>query len=172
LPTGIDLDARDRWFSQAIGMSPKMVLRTPGAGSLYWLGLRDNNGNHLDGGKAYKLSVPQPVPQKLFWSITVYDAGTRSQIQTDQDKAALRSLVELKDVPQSGTTDLYFGPTAPAGKEGQWIKTNPGSGWFVYLRRYGPDGPAFDGRWKPARGRAARSARRRGGRTRCAAPAA
>jgi hypothetical protein len=26
---------------------------------------------------------------------------------------------------------------------------NPGSGWFVYLRLYGPDGPAFDGRWKP-----------------------
>src|SRR5262249_23267030 len=26
LPTGIDLEARDRWFSQAVGMSPKMVL--------------------------------------------------------------------------------------------------------------------------------------------------
>jgi hypothetical protein len=85
------------------------------------------------------------VPQKLFWSVTVYDAETRSQIQTDQDKAALRSLVELKDVPKTGTTDLYFGPTAPAGKEGQWIKTNPGKGWFVYLRLYGPEGPAFNG---------------------------
>ncbi|HEU0059624.1 MAG TPA: DUF1254 domain-containing protein [Hyphomicrobiaceae bacterium] len=149
LPTGIDLEARDRWFSQAVGMSPKMVLRTPGAGSLYWLGLRDKGGNYLDGGKTYKLSVPQPVPQKLFWSVTVYDAATRSQIQTDQDKAALRSLVELKDVPQVGASDLYFGPAAPEGKERQWIKTNPGRGWFVYLRLYGPDGPAFDGRWKP-----------------------
>jgi hypothetical protein len=149
LPTGIDLEARDRWFSQAVGMSPKMVLRTAGAGSLYWLGLRDKDGAYLDGGKTYKLSVPQPVPQKLFWSVTVYDAGTRSQIQTDQDKAALRSLVELKDVPKTGTTDLYFGPTAPAGKEGQWIKTNPGKGWFVYLRLYGPEGPAFDGGWRP-----------------------
>ena len=58
--------------------------------------------------------MPQPVPQQLFWSVTVYDSGTRSQIQTDQDKAALRSLVELKDVATTGTTDLYFGPTAPA----------------------------------------------------------
>jgi hypothetical protein len=149
LPTGLDLEARDRWFSQAVGMSPKMVLRVEGAGSLYWLGLRDNNGAFLDGGKTYKLSVPQPVPQKLFWSVTVYDAETRSQIQTDQDKAALRSLVELKDVPKSGTTDLYFGPSAPAGKEGQWIKTNSGKGWFVYLRLYGPEGPAFNGGWKP-----------------------
>lgn len=149
LPTGIDLEARDRWFSQAVGMSPKMVLRTAGAGSLYWLGLRDKDGAYLDGGKTYKLSIPQPVPQKLFWSVTVYDAQTRSQIQTDQDKAALRSLVELKDVPQSGATELYFGPKAPVGKEEQWVKTIPGKGWFVYLRLYGPEGPAFDGRWKP-----------------------
>jgi len=149
LPTGIDLEAHDRWYSQAVGMSPKMVLRVEGAGSLYWLGLRDKNGAYLDGGKTYKLSIPQPVPQKLFWSITVYDAETRSQIQTDQDKAPLRSLVELKNVPTTGTTDLYFGPGAPAGQERQWIKTNPGKGWFVYLRLYGPDGPAFNGSWKP-----------------------
>lgn len=149
LPTGIDLEARERWFSQAVGMSPKMVLRTAGAGSLYWLGLRDKDGAYLDGGKTYKLSVPQPVPQKLFWSVTVYDNKTRSQIQTDQDKAALRSLVELKDVPKSRPTDLYFGPSAPAGKDGQWIKTNPSRGWFVYFRLYGPEGPAFDGSWKP-----------------------
>jgi hypothetical protein len=148
-PTGIDVEARDRWFSQAIAVSPKMFLRTAGAGSLYWLGLRDKDGAYLDGGKSYKLSVPQPVPQKLFWSVTVYDSGTRSQIQTDQDKAALRSLVELKDVATTGTTDLYFGPSAPAGKESQWIKTNPGKGWFVYLRLYGPEGPAFDGSWRP-----------------------
>lgn len=149
LPTGIDLEARDRWFSQAVGMSPKMVLRTAGAGSLYWLGLRDKDGAYLDGGKTYKLSVPEPVPQKLFWSVTVYDNRTRSQIQTDQDEAALRSLVELKGVPKTGTTDLYFGPNAPAGEGGKWIKTNPGQGWFVYFRLYGPTGPAFDGSWKP-----------------------
>jgi hypothetical protein len=67
------------------------------AGSLYWLGLRDNTGTCLDGGRAYKLTVPLPVPGKLFWSVTVYDTDTRSQVQTDQGKAALRSLFELKD---------------------------------------------------------------------------
>jgi hypothetical protein len=148
-PSGIDIQARDRWFSQATGASPKMFARKPGAGSLYWLGLRDKDGAYLDGGKTYKLSVPQPVPQKLFWSVTVYDPKTRSMIQTDQKKAALRSLVELKDVAKTGSTDLYFGPNAPAAKEGQWIKTNPGQGWFVYFRLFGPEGPAFDGSWKP-----------------------
>jgi hypothetical protein len=55
-----------------------MGLRVRGAGSLYSLGLRDIDGAYLDGGKTYWLRIPQPVPQKLFWSITVYDAETRS----------------------------------------------------------------------------------------------
>ncbi|MFE3542757.1 DUF1214 domain-containing protein [Nocardia sp. NPDC059177] len=75
---------------------------------------------------------------------------TRSQIQTDQDKAALRSMFELSDVDTSTPTRLYFAPEEPAGAEGRWIRTVPGRGWFVYLRIYGPEQPAFDGTWKPA----------------------
>jgi hypothetical protein len=148
-PSGLDLEARDRWFAQAIVASPAMFRRSPGAGSLYWLGARDRSGAYLDGGKTYKLSVPLPVPAGLFWSVTAYDAATRSEVQTDQDKAALRSLFELKDAT-GDSVDLHFGPSAPAGKESRWIKTAPGKGWFAYFRIYGPKGPAFDGTWKPA----------------------
>lgn len=148
-PAGVDLEARDRWFAQAIVTSPAMFRRNAGAGSLYWLGARDQTGAFLDGGKTYRLSIPQPVPGKLFWSVTAYDAQTRSEVQTDQDKAALRSLFELKDVKGSEPVDLYFGPQAPAGQDGRWIKTVPGRGWFAYIRIYGPEAPAFDGSWKP-----------------------
>jgi hypothetical protein len=150
LPSGLDIEARERWFSQAIGASPKMFLRKPGAGSLYWLGLRDDKGAYLDGGNTYKLSVPQPVPQQLFWSVTVYDSETRSQIRTEQDRAAVRSLVELKGVGQTGALDLYFGPKAPSRDEARWIRTIAGRGWFAYFRLYGPEAPAFDGSWKPS----------------------
>jgi hypothetical protein len=126
-----------------------MFRRTAAAGSLYWLGTRDASGAFLDGGKTYKLTVPQPVPAKLFWSVTVYDIDSRSEIVTDTYKAALRSLFELKDTANAPSVDLYFGPTAPAGHEGQWIKTNPGKGWFTYFRIYGPGASAFDGTWKP-----------------------
>lgn len=149
-PNYNDLVARDKWFYQAIGASPAMFKRDPTAGSLYWLGVRDSNGNTLDGGKTYKLTVPQPVPGKLFWSVTVYDTDTRSQVVTDQGKAALRSLFELKDVSKTQPTELYFGPTPPAGHENQWIKTIPGKGWFTYFRVYGPEKAAFDGSWKPS----------------------
>lgn len=148
LPNYRDLTAREKWFFQAMVESPAMFRRAAGAGSLYWLGARDTSGAYLDGAKTYKLTVPLPVPGKLFWSVTVYDAQTRSEIQTDQGFAALRSLFELKD-KTGASVDLYFGPTPPAGQEKQWIKTIPGKGWFTYFRIYGPEGPAFDGSWKP-----------------------
>lgn len=148
-PSYVDLDARETWFYQAIGASPAMFRRQEGGGSLYWLGLKDKTGKYIDGAKTYKLTIPTPVPAKLFWSVTIYDALTRSQIATDQNKAALRSLFELKDKIGGQSVDLYFGPKAPAGKEGQWIKTIPGRGWFTYFRIYGPEAAAFNATWKP-----------------------
>ena len=70
-------------------------------------------------------------------------------MQTSQDKAALRSLFEVKDTKDAKSIDLYFGPKAPAGKGDRWIQTIPGKGWFAYFRIYGPQGPAFDGAWRP-----------------------
>ncbi len=148
-PNYRDLDARTKWFYQAMVESPAMFRRDEKAGSLYWLGTRDETGAYLDGAKTYKLTVPLPVPAALFWSVTVYDPTNRSEIATNQGKAALRSLFELKDLPHEGSVDLYFGPEAPAGNEAQWIRTIPGKGWFTYFRIYGPQKPAFDGNWKP-----------------------
>jgi hypothetical protein len=147
-PFHLDSEAREKWFYQAVGASPAMFRRDANAGSLYWLGLRDGRGEYLDGGAGYTLSVPLPVPGRLFWSVTIYDADTRSQIQTGQGKAALRSLFELKDL-EGGAVELHFGPTAPAGHEDRWIQTIPGKGWFTYFRIYGPEKAAFDGSWKP-----------------------
>jgi hypothetical protein len=46
----VDLEAREKWFYQAIGASPAMFRRDTQAGSLYWLGVRDDTGSYLDGG--------------------------------------------------------------------------------------------------------------------------
>jgi hypothetical protein len=81
--------------------------------------------------------------------VTVYDAETRSEVRSEQGRAALRSLFELKErIGGSKPIDLYFGPTS-LGDERSWIQTIPGKGWFVYLRIYGPESAAFDGSWKP-----------------------
>ena len=149
--TYVDLPAREKWFFQAQIESPAMFSRAPGAGSLYWLSARDRTGIYLDGSATYRLSVPLPVPAKLFWSLTVYDAETRAEIVTDQGLAALRSLVELtpERLGESATqADVYLGPTCPDGADDRWIKTTPGRGWFVYFRIYGPEDAAFNGDWQ------------------------
>jgi hypothetical protein len=46
--------------------------------------------------------------------------------------------------------DLYFGPDdskVPADRKANWLKTNPGEGWFPYFRLYAPKKEFFDKTW-------------------------
>jgi hypothetical protein len=145
-----DLQARDRWFIQAIVASPAMFRRRAGSGSIYFEAIRDGGGAYLDGGRSYKLTVPHPVPAKLFWSVTAYDIETRSQVQTAQDRAVLTSLRDGLTPDPDGTIQLTFGPEppdAPSSRQ-RWLQTTPGRGFFLYFRIYGPDIGAFDGSWR------------------------
>jgi hypothetical protein len=80
--------------------------------------------------------------------VTLYDPGTRSLLQTDQSKPSINSFDE-PEKNEDGSYDIYFSPSAPAGKEKNWVKTDPGKGWFTYIRLYGPLEPFFDQTWKP-----------------------
>jgi len=144
-----DVTAREIWFYQAIASSPAMFGRVPGGGSVYWFNAHDSDGVYLDGARDYTLKVPSPIPAGLFWSVTVYDAITRSQIDAGPGSAALRSLFELANADEGKDVELRFGPEDPGDESAYWVKTIPGRCWFVYLRLYGPTARAFDGSWKP-----------------------
>ena len=148
IPAYLDVEASDGYAFCGYGVSAAIGKRAVGAGSVYWLALRDETGAYLDGAKTYKLTVPGPVPGKLFWSMTVYDVDTRCLIATAQDRAAIRSHLDKPQANANGSFDLWFGPTSPPGKEAMWIKTIPGKGWWGAFRIYGPQAPAFDGTWK------------------------
>jgi hypothetical protein len=55
---------------------------------------------------------------------------------------------EVKKNPD-GSTDIYFRPKAPEGKESNWVQTAPGKGSLPILRLYVPFGPWFDKTWHP-----------------------
>ncbi len=141
------LDERTLWFYEAIGNSVGMQGKTLGAGQVY-LGLhRDADDEFLNGGVNYKLTVPADVPVAQFWSITAYDNLTRGPVVSDTRKADVSSRQDIV-VNADGSTDVYFGPDSPGAElERNWIKTNPGSGLFLYFRFYGPLQPYFDNSW-------------------------
>jgi hypothetical protein len=90
------------------------------------------------------------VPAKLFWSVTVYDPDTRSEIVTDQGTAAIRSLQELQGLGDAKSVDLFFGSKLPSGVDKRrWVQTLSNKGWFTYFRIYGPERASFNGNWKP-----------------------
>lgn len=142
------LDARTLWHYGAIVVTPAMEARMVGVGSQYLTSYKDASGAYLDGGKDYRLRLPAGIPAKDFWSVTVYDAETRSLLQNGQPKPSL-STFDQPEMNADGSIDVYFGPSAPASKDKNWIKTLPGKGWFTYIRFYGPLEPFFDQTWKP-----------------------
>jgi hypothetical protein len=140
------LDERAEWMYEAVTTSAGMVTTTPGLGSIYLASYADKDGDWLEGGKSYTLHIPANPPAEQFWSIAVSSWDTRTLIDNEQKRAAQSSRQDLiKNA--DGSIDLYYGPTAPKGKEKNWVQTIPGQGWWVYLRFYAPTKTYFDKTW-------------------------
>ena len=147
---GRNLDARTLFFYQATVNTPAMALQIPGVGSNYAGLSKDKNGDILYGDKNYKMTLPANVPAKDFWSVTVYDPQTRSELQTgERIFPSINNKIAKLDYNKDGSIDIYFGPKAPKGHEANWIQTVPGKSWFQILRFYGPLKPFFDKTWQP-----------------------
>ena len=126
-----------------------MALKMVGKGSQYAFIAADKDGGHLDGAKTYRLNIPANVPARDFWSVVIYDPQTRSELQTTQPFPSRNNKRDKLITNADGSVDLYFGPTAPVGKEANWIATVPKKGWFALFRLYGPLEPWFEKTWKP-----------------------
>ncbi len=147
--SGRNLDARTLFFYLATVNTPAMALKIPGIGANYALSSADKHGEILKGKYSYKLNIPANVPAKNFWSVVIYDPQTRSELQTDQPYPSKNNKRDNLIYNKDGSVDLYFGPTAPKGKESNWTQTVPGKSWFSILRLYGPLQPWFDKSWSP-----------------------
>jgi len=152
-PTGArTLDSRTAFYYGYTMDSPGMIMRLPNVGSQYLMGFMDADKNYLDGGKTYKVILPPNIPAGAFWSFTLYDNQTRSMLQTPQryPRAGSQTYPTPAAVANAdGSTTIYFGPTKPAdAKEGNWIQTMPGKGWFTLLRLYSPKESFFTKEWR------------------------
>jgi len=143
------IDERLHYTYGAIYTSPALGVMKAGPGGNYVQAFKDKDGHRFDGGKKYRLRVPANPPAEAFWSLTLYDAETRSMIQNPSNDSA-RSGLDTLEANADGSIDLYFGPvgSAPAGLEANWIETVPGKGFYPMFRFYSPKAGLFDGTWK------------------------
>jgi hypothetical protein len=144
----LDLDTRIWFFTDYYSISPGMLSQIPGKGAKYMIGFTDSEGTPLSGGNNYRLHLPPNIPAANFWSLTLYEAENASGLANGQSFPSLG----LRDNPApnaDGSTDLYLGPSAPPGKQANWLATVPGKGYFSILRLYGPTEAAINKSWKP-----------------------
>lgn len=142
------INARIAFFYPYTGITPAMCMLLTGIGSQYLIATKDSAGEYLDGGRSYRIALPPDIPHARFWSVMLYDRQTRSMLQTGQSKPDVSSQSGTVEANADGSTDIYLGPTAPEGKESNWLQTVPGKGYFPILRLYSPMPSFFDKTWR------------------------
>ena len=118
-----------------------------GTAQFYLIAGKDKDGNALQGNKTYHLAVPPNAPTKQYWSATVYDRATHALVK-NLTRASLASNDAKIQKNGDGSVDIYFGPSAPTGKESNWVPTDPKGRFEVLFRVYGPEKAFFEKQWK------------------------
>jgi len=141
-PNEYGLDGRAVMYHMAY-FSPKVF----GGGQFYLMNISDRAGKPLEGNKTYRLTVPPNAPIQQYWSATAYDRQTHALIR-GMSRSSLASNDTAVQKNADGSTDIYFGPAAPAGKESNWVPTDPKRQFELLFRLYGPKKELFDKTWK------------------------
>ena len=118
-----------------------------GAGQFYSISIRDKDGDTFDGAKTYRLNVPPNVPVEQYWSVTAYDRERHALIKGMPRASRASNAAEVQK-NADGSVDIYFGPKAPAGKESNWVPTDPARKFDLMARFYAPKKEFFDKVWK------------------------
>jgi hypothetical protein len=136
------IDARGLAYTYAY-----ISIKHLGAGQFYLISIRDKDGDPYDGGKTYRLTVPPNVPIEQYWSVTAYDRQTHALIR-NMPRASRSSQIPEMQKNADGSVYVYFGPKVPAGKESNWVPTDPMRGFELMFRLYAPKKEFFDKVWK------------------------
>src|SRR5262245_7595939 len=132
---------------RALGYSYAYIgIKRLGVGQMYLISIRDKDGNAFDGGKNYRLRVPPNAPVEQYWSVTAYDRQTHALIK-NMPRASRSSQIPEMQKNKDGSIDVHFGPKAPAGKDSNWVQTDPKRKFELMFRAYAPTKALFEKRW-------------------------
>ena len=140
-PNTYPIDSRGLAYTYAY-----IGIKRLGAGQFYSISIKDKDGQPFDGGETYRLTVPANAPVEQYWSVTAYDRQTHALIK-NVPRASRSSLIPEMQKNADGSVDIYFAPAAPAGKDPNWVPTDPGRKFELMARFYAPTNALFDHSW-------------------------
>lgn len=140
-PNAYPVDDRGVGYSYAY-----IGIKRLGAGQFYAISIRDKDGDALDGGKTYRLNVPPNAPVEQYWSVTAYDRKTHALIK-GMPRASRSSQISELQKNNDGSIDIFIGPRAPAGREANWLPTDPNREFELMARFYAPKKEFFEKKW-------------------------
>src|SRR6185295_16376605 len=147
--TGFSYETGDRLDIDERGMRFFLAHATPNklSSATFCLGaFRDAASLPLQGEQPYRLRIPPGVPARQAWTVTVYDLATAA-FTRDAPRIAIESYDPTVERNEDGSIDVHFGPTAPTGRDANWIYTAPRKPWFAFFRFHGPEKPVLDRSW-------------------------
>jgi hypothetical protein len=118
-----------------------------GENQYYLMTTSDREGRPLQGNTSYRVRVPANAPVTQYWSMTVYNRETHAFIRNARWVGRSSQTPGLQK-NADGSVDIFFGPTAPASGESNWVPTDPNGRFEVLARFYGPQKPLFDKSWR------------------------
>jgi len=117
-----------------------------GMAQFYLMSNKAKDGEPFDGATTYRLRVPPNAPVKQYWSATVYDRETHALVK-NMNRASIASISSGVQKNSDSSVDIFFGPKAPAGKEANWVPTDPNRKFELLFRLYGPKSEFFEKKW-------------------------
>jgi hypothetical protein len=111
----------------------------------YAFAWQDENGDDLDGSRAYELTLAPPPPVDAFWSLTMYDVPDFHLVANAIDRYAIGDRTPGLRHGDDGSVTLVMSRDSPGeDRESNWLPA-PDGRFRPILRMYQPRNEILDG---------------------------
>ena len=151
--TGVRKHTSRTAFYPATVTTPAMCMRLTGVGSQYLIASKDADGNHLDGGKTYRVTSPSRTFRRRASGRS--PSTTTRRGRCSRRRSASRGPEASHPRPRrpphdDGTTTIVVGPERPADSQRATGSRPTRQGLVHALRLYSPLESFFDKSWRPS----------------------
>jgi hypothetical protein len=140
-----------RYLDRSVGVEAGGIIPNVPKQAFYGQWTKDASGEVMDGSKAkYTFTFPkgQLPPVRFFWSLTMYDLGTRLLVSNPIDRYSIGDRTEGLKRNEDGSLTIYVQKDTPGkDKEGNWLPA-PNGPMSIISRMYGPDARILDHGYK------------------------